>query len=433
MARLIIGHVTSDSAIIWTRGDRKHPIAFIKVEPGNRSTTIALEERHGYTGAVEIDGLDPDTAYMCEVEFGAATNTSPHLRVDFGHCRGKFRTAPAVDAVAPFRFLLGSCNLHSLGFIASPDRAFEELLDRSVEKDARFMIHCGDQIYYDIPNFMKGPDIGEYRDKYLDAWGDSRPTRKFLTQLPQYMILDDHEITNDFSNDMNPPDRSSTAQLYKSISMKVYREFVHIRQPNSYGRQALYYEFSFGNVRFFVMDCRTERFGSRSIAPHIVGNQQMSDLKKWMRKYKDDLKFVVTSVPFVMDVVNDDDKWGAPAFIDQRNEVIDHIVQKQIGRLVFLTGDMHCSYHATMKINDDLEIHELMSSPINQLQKSDISQFKQGVVHTTPANHRYSARISKFFNDNSNAMLVDVQQGAVSYEIFRTKRSRIVRNGAFTP
>ncbi len=433
MARLIIGHITPNSVVIWVRGDRKHPVAFVQVDPGNKSKTITLEERHGYTGAVEITGLSSDTDYECDLEFAASTTAGRHLRVDYGHCRGKFRTGPKAGASVPFKFLLGSCNLHSLGIVASPDRAYEELLEKSTKNSVRFMIHCGDQIYYDIPNFLKSPNIDEYRDKYLDAWGDSRPTRKFLTQLPHYMIMDDHEITDNFANDMVPPNGSSTAELYKLISMKVYREYVHIRQPNSYGRQHLYYNFSYGDVQFFVMDCRTERFGFRPGTKRIVANEQMAAFKKWLLKFRSELKFVISSVPFVMDVANDDDKWSAPAFEDQRHEIIDHLMNKQIGRLVFLTGDMHCSYHATMTIDGAQQIHELMSSPINQLQKSEIDQFEQGVVHKTPGGHQYLGKINSFFGDHSNAMMVDVDQGAVAYEIFRTKRSKTVKNASFVP
>ena len=433
MARLIIGHVTSNSAMIWVRGDKKNPVAFVKVAPGNKSTTLTLEERHGYTGAVEIAGLRHDTDYTCGVEFAASVSASQNLRVDYGHCRGKFRTAPAVDANVPFKFLLGSCNLHSLWIVSDPDRAYQELLQRSAENDARFMIHCGDQIYYDIPNFQKSPDIEEYRDKYLDAWGDSRPTRKFLTQIPHYMIMDDHEITNNFANDMKSPNGVSTPEVYRLISMKVYREYVHIRQPNTYGRQALYYDYAYGDAKFFVMDCRTERFGFTYGAKRIVGDAQMAALKNWLILHKAKLKFVVSSVPFVMEVTNDKDKWGAPAFEAQRNEVIEHLIQNGIGRLVFLTGDMHSSYHAKMTIDGTHEVHELMSSPINQLQKTAIDQYRQRVVRHTPAGHRYSSRIIKFFSDHSNAMLIDVNQGTVSYKIFRTKKSRIVKSGSFTP
>jgi alkaline phosphatase D len=433
MARLIIGHVTPNSVTIWVRGDKKHSVAFIQVDPGNKLTVLSLEERHGFTGAVDITGLKNDTDYLCEVEFAASRNVSRNLRVDYGHCRGKFKTAPAADANPPFKFLLGSCNLHSLGIVTSPDRAYEELLERSAKNDVRFMIHCGDQIYYDIPNPRKRPDINEYRDKYLDAWGDSRPTRKFLTQIPHYMIMDDHEITNNFANDMKPPDGNSTPELYRMISMKVYREFVHIRQPDTFGNQALYYSYSYGGAQFFIMDCRTERFGFTAGAEQIVSDAQMTDFKKWLSRHKNDLKFVVSSVPFVMEVANDDDKWGAPAFAAQRNEVIDHLMKNEIGRLVFLTGDMHASYHAKMTIDGDHEVHELMSSPINQLQKSALDRFRQGVVRETTKGHKYSGRIMKFYSKHSNAMLIEVDQEEVSYEIFRTKKTRKVRSGSFTP
>ena len=284
MARLIVGHVTSNSAKIWVRGDRKVPFAFITVNPGAKQEVIALEERHGFTGVVTIAGLAQDSDHTCEVEFASTKNSRPNRRVDFGHCRGKFRTLPPANSNVKFKFLLGSCNLHSLGIVASPDRAFEELLDKSAAKDVRLMIHCGDQIYYDIPNFLNAPDVDEYRAKYLDAWGDSRPTRKLLTQMPHYMIMDDHEITDNFANDMESPNRISTPQVFRQISMKVYREFVHIRQPNGYGTQALYYDFSVGDTRFFVMDTRTERFGFRKLDKRIVGESQMAALTSWLKE-----------------------------------------------------------------------------------------------------------------------------------------------------
>jgi phosphodiesterase/alkaline phosphatase D-like protein len=433
MARLIIGHVADNKANIWVRGEKKHPVAFIRVQPGDKTVTILLEERHGYTGSVEIDGLQPNTDYICDVEFAKTNNTVPHQRIDFGHCRGRFTTAPKDGEDAAFNFILGSCNLHSLGFIADPDPAYEELLDRAIKQNARFMVHCGDQIYYDIPNPAKSPDVEEYRDKYLDAWGDSRPTRKFLTQLPQYMIMDDHEITNNFANDMFIPSEIGTPETFRLISMKVYREFVHIRQPNSYGRQALYYDFAFGKNRFFVMDCRTERRGFSGPENQIIGDSQMTAFKNWLLKYKDQLKFVVTSVPFIMGVKNDKDKWSAPAFEHQRDEVIDHLASNDIGKLVFLTGDMHASYHSKMAINDKLEIHELMSSPINQLQKTGIDEFKRKSDGQTEKGNSYSGRIAKFYSNHSNAMMIGVNQNELSYQIFRTKKSKIVRSGSFTP
>ena len=429
MARLIIGHVTDTTASIWVRSGARYPFAHLNVSSATNSfnQTIQLEERHGFTGAFSFTHLSNSTLYTVEVEFSSAKTSPPSLRYSFGHCTGTFRTFPANGIRSPFTFLLGSCNLHSLGPIANPDRAFEELLLRSNEASAEFMIHCGDQIYYDIPNPLQPPDVDKYREKYLDAWADSRPTRRFLTQLPHYMTMDDHEITDNFDND-----KTHNAKQFRDTAMAVYREFVHIRQPNSYGRQALYYSFTRGHVEFFVLDCRTERHSSSG---KMIGTRQMSVFKRWLTTNKDELKFVVTSVPFVGEVGNGGDTWSASDFRQQREEIIEHIGQHQIGKLVFLTGDMHNSYHATLKIGaTQLVIHELMSSPINQLQKSDISDYTTPATSTTARGTTCRSMIhrDKFYGEHSNAMLISVDGEQIEWRIFRTKRHSFVRRGRIT-
>ena len=428
MARLIIGHVTDTTASIWVRSGARYPFAHLNVSSNITYTrTIQLEERHGFTGAITFTGLSNSTLYNVEVEFSSARNSPPSLRYCFGHCTGTFRTFPANETCSSFTFLLGSCNLHSLGLIANPDRAFEELLLRSNEANAEFMIHCGDQIYYDIPGPYKPPDIDEYREKYHDAWSDSRPTRRFLTQLPHYMTMDDHEITDNFDND-----KTHSAKRFRDTAMAVYREFVHIRQPNSYGRQALYYSFTRGQVEFFVLDCRTERHSSSG---KMIGTRQMSVFKRWLTTNKEKLKFVVTSVPFVGEVRSGGDKWNASDFRQQREEIIEHIDENKIDKLVFLTGDMHNSYHATLNIGEDpLVIHELMSSPINQLCKSDISDYTTPATSITAGGTTCRSKIhrNKFYGEHSNAMLIKVEESQIEWRLFRTKRHRFVRSGRFT-
>ena len=127
-----------------------------------------------------------------------------------------------------------------------------------------------------------------------------------------------------------------------------------------------------------------------------------------MGEHSDDLKFVVTSVPFVAEVnersarktdwfkdkhptgngagmqsARDRNHAGirtgqmeracirAPARRDHRA----HCANDRIEHLVFLTGDMHCCYHATMRIGerpeDDRNRLSCTSSPggpVNQLQ-----------------------------------------------------------------
>ena len=70
-------------------------------------------------------------------------------------------------------------------------------------------------------------------------------------------------------------------------------------------------------------------------------------------------------------------------------------------------------------------IHELMSSPINQLGKSKRGKYQEpGPERETPNHLTYSSAIVNFFSGHSNVMCVSVTGAAVGYEIYRTKRER---------
>lgn len=441
MARLIIGHVTDTTAKIWVRGKCFFHWAHISLSQNGKhikTEKLELQERHGYTGCMEFKGLKARTDYTCEVAFGPSKDTKSFLLIDFGNCRGKFTTAPNSADKTPFSFLLGSCNLHSLGFVNSPDKAYEILIDKAEDSNASFMIHCGDQIYYDIPNPVKQPELEEYRQKYLDAWSDCRPARAFLTRLPHYMIFDDHEITNNFSNDFNPPGDCHDAADFKREAMKAYREFVHIRHPKS-DMQAYYYQFSHGPAEFFVMDTRTERWSyqANKFDNQIVSEEQLSQLKTWLKQHNNRPKFIVTSVPFVGQVKHNNDKWSAEVFRHQRESLIEFFIDEKIQKVCFLTGDMHSSYHGTLEIKSDshqVTIHELMSSPINQIEKNSYDKLRTPYNAKTPKGYSYKSKVLKaeFYNKHSNAMKITLSKDTVAWEIFRTKKKRVDKRKSFS-
>ncbi len=142
---------------------------------------------------------------------------------------------------------------------------------------------------------------------------------------------------------------------------------------------------------------------------------------------------VVTSVPFVFEVRDSDDKWCSVNFRKQREEILEFIVTNKIKGTVFLTGDMHCSGHAKLSVSKDdhsVDIHELMSSPINQLGKSSLDNFHQRLKRKS-ANDAfgYTSSFTKneFFDEHSNAMAVTVSDRDISYEIFRTRKNKIAK------
>lgn len=416
------------------RGSQKGPLAFLTYQRENEASQTAepllLEERHAFTGVIKLTNLVAGQRYSCVVSFGQHRDDPPARRLYPRYNNGTFKTAPPDGTEAELNFIFGSCNLHSLGVVSSPGPAFERIGELAKEKNADFMIHCGDQIYADVPVPITTPSIDTYRNAYLDAWGDNVTAAALLTQLPHYMILDDHEIIDDFANDKSIP--IGSIEAIKDVANKAYREFQHIHNPQVYGNDSLYYSFSFGTYQFFVMDIRTERYQNPP-GQQMIGVQQLQRFYEWLKTHRKAVKFVVSSGPFVGEVRNSNDKWSGLTFRPQREQIIEFIAQNNISNIVFLTGDRHNSYHATMKIETPdgkwLNVHELMSSPINQLSKRSLSHYFVRRDSQTASGIVYTCEVDEetYYAAHSNVMCVQAKGKTITFEIYRTKKQKSAR------
>lgn len=430
MPKLILGHTTDTSAKIWTRASARWPVAFLQLInlTNNKKlpeVVIPTHESEFFTTVHEFNGLAADTDYKVKVSFGKTLKDPVDARVRDAYAEGQFKTFPTT-ASQPFNFLLGSCNLHSLGILERPDQSWMSISRIAAKTQARFMIHAGDQIYADIP-FKPEASLEHYRNKYLDAWDDCIPAKKTLTELPHYMVLDDHEIINNYEHG-----RGELGSTLPRIALKAYWEFQHSHNPTTLGAADQYfYSFSYGAVQFFVLDTRTSRISSLG---QMIDDKQLKSLLTWMSQYKNSTKFIVTSVPFIGVVKNpEQDKWCDPAFKVQREKILGHILKNGISNVVFLTGDMHTSYCADMAISDssgnNAVIHELMSSPINQFTPSLPLEFHYESPKIETSNGlQYTSTIRKntFYGGHSNVMSITVASGQpIEFSIFRTTVDKI--------
>ncbi|MBT8447591.1 MAG: alkaline phosphatase family protein [Gammaproteobacteria bacterium] len=428
MPRLILGHTTDRSIKVWVRGSRRWPVAFVDILDGagtkaGATRIVELEEDDFYTGVARCTGLKANRRYKARVAFGKTRQTPEEERIREAYTEGSFSTFPA-SGKPEFRFLLGSCNLHSLGIFEKPDKAWVRISNVAARTQAKFMIHCGDQIYADIP-LPPLARYSHYRDKYLDAWRDCKPAQRVLTELPHYMILDDHEIDNDYDGS-----EWGDGDNLLNVAMKVYYEFQHKHNPDTRplrGQRRYHYNFSFGDVQFYALDTRYQR---RSDRGEIIDPTQLSTFKRWLKTHKKALKFVITSVPFVSQVKrNHDDKWCAPAYDHQRADILRHMLKEGVTDTVFLTGDMHTSCKAGMTFSDGTltgTVHELMSSPINQFTPDTSLRQKFIPDHkATIDGIDIHSRIDpeSFYGDHSNVMAVEVSGGKVNYQIYRTTKN----------
>ena len=295
-------------------------------------------------------------------------------------------------------FIVGSCRYPGLLWKAKrADAIFEPLLKEVTGDNGRsraeLVLMVGDQIYADMLN--RHAPIGladtfeEFQDRYLKAFG-SPHMRKLLRSVPHYMILDDHEIEDNWSRDRM---RRAQSRRVFNLAISAYKSYQWSHGPRSYG-QRLYYDFECGAYPFFVLDTRTQRFMD-DVADdlhdnHLLGREsldpdepnQLEHLFGWLARAQhergDIPKFIVSSSVFAPNPIsaregrkgNKDQqaKWKEasdswPAFPRTRAKLLECIVEHGVQNVVFVSGDIHCSNVAEIELSGaaDLEGLKLFS------------------------------------------------------------------------
>jgi alkaline phosphatase D len=385
----IVGYTTDTTSRLWGRGPDAAGARVFGVARAFRSgTRVTVAQRQfkmmakfDYTGVGDLIGLEPDTAYDYEIGFvrgEAAWDTLPDGEpLEWsGASSGALRTCARPGA--PVSFVFGSCRYLLLKWLLrwgeeSGDKAFRSILDQ-MARDVRtdFLLMVGDQIYADDFQGIDPDDhLDEFLARYRIAFGQPF-IRRLMSRVPTYMILDDHEITDAWSMNMRP----GREVLYAS-AMSAYQSYqvVHgpafdasgpgdaefARTPTRY-----WYKYDVGPARFFVLDTRNERYVSLAGAdPQIISSVQMSALMQWLVESPPDApKFVVTSVPMFPDDRSEiSDKWAG--FPTQRRQLLEEIRGRGLRKVVFLSGDVHCSSWWELVCPSDprFRVYSVISSP----------------------------------------------------------------------
>ena len=324
--------VTSTSALIWLRPNGK---AQVQVEYGTQASLagatltapMASTDATDYTVVTELSGLTPGTEYFYR---GVVSDDGKDL------VRGKigrFRTAP--DSAKELVFAWSAD-------MEAGHQPFK-ILDGVAKLRPDFFLMLGDTMYADHPKNRFVAALRHYRYKHRENRDDD-PLQRMLAATSVYAIWDDHEVENDF-NSTHPgiPD-----------GRKAFREYWPVRPADT-----LYRRFSWTPAaEFFVLDCRSYRSpqsDSEGPAKTMLGNDQKAWLKESLAASKATFKFLVSSVPFLVNVGSD--VWAN--YRTERGELIAFVKREGIKNLVTLSGDFHMAL--------DLEasrLQEFLAGPI---------------------------------------------------------------------
>ena len=95
----------------------------------------------------------------------------------------------------------------------------------------------------------------------------------------------------------------------------------------------------------------------------------------------------------------------------QRDQIIEHIATNGIEQLVFLTGDMHCCYHATMRIGTGSKYESHHGPRAGRRARQSAAARGRGGVHTAactgrtaPAAVDYEVVLERFHSEVNAVM-----------------------------
>lgn len=355
----ILGAVTDTSIKIWVRANKAASFRVGRTKSGEAESLSApfnLQKdpinggRIGgdFTGAIELTGLQPATAYSYRVLLDGATKHS-----------GTFRTLPNSGVI---KFAYGAdSKLTFRPFVAAEamEKKLQEpvLLAGQARKQVvpHFAILGGDNIYADQFMSLRNTQAA-YDARYRQTFADG-PLRSLMQKVPMFMTWDDHEIENNWDDRQKEPYPKARA---------AYNEYQGSHNPGN--NDTVYYSFRASDADFFVLDTRTYRSkgcakdnepctrnnatcveGTTDLcsAPDcdlcqtMLGKTQRNALLQWLSSAQGSFKFIVSSVPFDDSVIAVEkfDSWRG--FMREKEIIFDYIKTNAVGGVVLLSGDQH--------------------------------------------------------------------------------------------
>jgi cholesterol oxidase len=297
---------------------------------------------------------------------------------------------PAAIISAPkdwqdLKFLASCCRHPGLAFEdkradASFDR-ISALLQSDRQRHRDFMFMLGDQIYADATGgILESPSaIEKITLRYRHAF-NTRGFNAVTAQLPTYMVIDDHEIADNWSQDdclaAKQSQRYKARKLHQA-GMACFAAYQASHSPGNSPSPGFNYTFEQAGFAFFVLDTRTERrrFGKKSKAPQMISDEQLTALGNWLAQAKQHdsrPKFIVTGSVFAPGLR----QWQLPGHqsdpmaeswqmaVEQRERVLAMIQDNQVKNIVFLSGDYHCDATATLEFAHGLAAYAIVTPPL---------------------------------------------------------------------
>ncbi|MBC7434970.1 MAG: alkaline phosphatase D family protein [Bdellovibrionales bacterium] len=297
---------------------------------------------------------------------------------DPGVARLSAKTIAGLQGQDAMRFMASCCRHPGLAFedvrADASLRRMKALVDDSNKTPANgtvmpaFSVMLGDQIYADATaGVMDSPSpIEKIALRHRKAFGTAA-FAELTSSLPTYMVMDDHEIGDNWSRDLLNAAVGPEAEAREEEAARLFytarasfAAYQWSHGPRNSQAPGFNYQFNEGRYPFFVLDTRSfrERFAKQ---PVLCLPAQVDELKAWLRAQPDDArpKFVLSGSVLApglgqagSGVEGLPDRMAETWQLDLRlrHELLDFIAQFRIRNVVFVSGDYHCCATAQLEV-----------------------------------------------------------------------------------
>ncbi len=342
----MLGSVTERSVSVWLRTFNEVEVNIVVYEKDNPSKKYYGKKKtsveNDYTTVIEVDGLSPNTSYRYDVIIGENSEldgTNP-----------SFSTYPEKGKPGIYHIAFGG----GAGFTPSHEYIWSNI--NSHDPDALFLL--GDNVYIDLPGMPN-----EFH-KFTYYRRQSNPDfRSLINNTPVYAIWDDHDAAMDdiwMGPFVDKPE-------WKIPNFTVFRNNWVNPYYGSDEWPGCYFDFSIGDVDFFLLDGRSYRTCPFDTTYRtMLGPDQKKWLKNKLAESEAAVKVLVSPVPWSFKAKpGSHDTWAG--FPEEREEIFDYIEHLKISGVILMAADRHRTDAWRIERTNGYDLYEFQSSRLTNM------------------------------------------------------------------
>ncbi|ADB32048.1 alkaline phosphatase [Kribbella flavida DSM 17836] len=395
---LASGDVTANSAVLWSRTDRRSRLVVELTSHGRFDRAIRLRgpvtgPENDFTAQLPLKGLRPGQRYDYRVSFEDAYGRRGESRT------GSFNTPGRNRGVS----FVWTGDTAGQGWGINPDLGGMIAYRAMHRTNPDFFLHSGDNIYADGPieatvlvadgtvwkNVVTeevakvAETLAEYRGRYKYNLLDHN-VRDLYAEVPIVSQWDDHETVNNWYPGeilTDPRYTEKWVDVLAARARQAFVEYLPMQRPG--GRDRLYRKVSHGPLLdVFCLDMRTYR--DANPAPGvagpvaILGAEQAAWLVREVAASKAAWKVIASDMPIGVLVPDGSEieavangLAGAPGGREHEIAwVLSQFKRRKVKNTIWLTADVHyCAAHhydpARAAFTDFEPFWEIVAGPIN--------------------------------------------------------------------